>query len=215
VLSGNRGGASSPYHNLARSVDFLDAKGAVEYLLRELRLLGVGSSSPLAFSSADPARIEPFADPAQVLTIRAGEQELGIIARILPPVLKKFGIKQDVFFFDLDLEALCQLPSVAKNFTALPVFPAVGRDIAMLVPEHVAAGAMVDAVLQTREPLIEQCEIFDVYQGDSVTRGYKSVALSVTYRSLQKTLTEKNVEKVHAKIVNMLGEKFEGTLREG
>ena len=215
VLSGNRSGASSPYHSKAQGVDFLDAKGAVEYLLRELRLLGVGSSSPLGFALADPARMEPFADPSQVLTIRAGEEDLGIMARILPHVLRKFGIKQDVFFFDLDLDALCQLTSVAKNFTSLPVFPAVGRDIAMLVPEHVAAGAMVEAVLQARESLIEQCEIFDVYQGDSVTRGYKSVALSVTYRSLQKTLTEKNVEKVHAKIVNMLAVKFEGTLREG
>jgi phenylalanyl-tRNA synthetase beta chain len=120
-----------------------------------------------------------------------------------------------VFFFDLDLEALCQLAPVAKSFTMLPVFPAVNRDIAMLVPEIVAAGALVEAVLQVQDPLIERCEIFDVYQGDSVKRGFKSVALSVTYRSSQKTLTEKNVEKVHTRIVNMLGTKFEGTLREG
>ncbi len=215
VLSGNRFGESSAYHFKQQDVDILDAKGAVEYLLQELRFLGVGTTSPLSFSLPDRAGVEPFTDPLQSLIICAGEEEVGYVARILPLVLRKFGIKQDVFFFDLDLDALCQLGSMAKKFTVLPVFPAVGRDIALLVPEHVAAGALVDAVLQAREPLIEQCKIFDVYQGDSLKPGYKSVALSVTYRSSQKTLTEKNVEKVHVKIVNMLGSKFEGTLREG
>lgn len=215
VVSGSRFGAASPYHFKEQGVDFLDAKGAMEYLLRELRFLGGGGASLLNFSLPDQTRMELFTDSQQFLAIRAGEQELGYIARILPAVLRKFGIKQDVFFFDLDLDALCQVESVAKNFTSLPVFPAVIRDIAMLVPENVAAGALVDAVLQLREPLIEQCQIFDVYQGDSVKQGWKSVALSVTYRSSQKTLTEKNVEKIHVKIVNMLGSQFEGTLREG
>jgi len=215
VLSGNRFGESSHYHFKEEDVDILDAKGAVECLLQELRFLGVGVLAPLSFALPDQGRMESFTDPLQFLVIKADEQEVGYLARIIPGVLRKFGIKQDVFFFDLDLDALCQLRSVAKNFTSLPVFPAVNRDIAMLVPEQVAAGEMVDAVLQAREQLIEQCEIFDVYQGNKIQQGYKSVALSVTYRSSQKTLTEKNVEKVHVKIVNMLGSKFEGTLREG
>jgi len=215
VLSGNRYGEASAYHFKQQSVDFLDAKGAVEYLLQGLRVLGAGEASVLRFSLPDQSRIEPFCDPTQCLTIQAGEQEMGCVARILPDVLRKFGIKQDVFFFDLDLDALCQLEAVAKTFSPLPVFPAVGRDIAMLVPVDVAAGELVAAVLAAREPLIERCEIFDVYQGGSLPSGSKSVALSVTYRSSQKTLTEKNVEKVHMKIVNMLSSKFAGTLREG
>ncbi|MFH2123461.1 MAG: phenylalanine--tRNA ligase subunit beta [Pseudomonadota bacterium] len=215
VLSGNRFGESSHYHFKEQDVDILDAKGAVEYLLQELRFLGVGGLAPLSFTLPDQGRMESFIDPLQFLVIKTGEQEVGYLARIIPAVLRKFGIKQDVFFFDLDLDALCQQHSVAKNFTSLPVFPAVKRDIAMLVPEHVAAGEMVAAVRQAGEALIEQCEIFDVYQGKTIQQGYKSVALSVTYRSAQKTLTEKNVEKVHVKIVNMLGSKFEGTLREG
>lgn len=215
VLSGNRFGEASAYHFKHQSVDFLDAKGGVEYLLQGLRLLGAGEASVLRFSLPDQSRIEPFCDPAQCLTIQAGERELGLVARILPDVLRKFGIKQEVFFFDLDLDALCGLEAAAKVFSPLPVFPAVGRDIAMVVPEDVAAGELVEAVLAAREPLIERCEIFDVYQGESLQPGTKSVALSVTYRSSQKTLTEKNVEKVHMKIVNMLGSKFAGTLREG
>ncbi len=218
VLSGNRFGEASAYHFKQQSVDFLDAKGGVEYLLQGLRLLGASEASEasvLRFSLLDQSRIEPFCDPAQCLTIGAGGQEMGLVARILPDVLRKFGIKQEVFFFDLDLDALGQVEAAAKVFSPLPVFPAVGRDIAMVVPEDVAAGELVEAVLAAREPLIERCEIFDVYQGGSLQPGNKSVALSVTYRSSQKTLTEKNVEKVHMKIVSMLGSKFAGTLREG
>jgi len=74
---------------------------------------------------------------------------------------------------------------------------------------------MVAAVLAMQEPLVERCVIFDVYQGDSLQQGCKSVALSVSYRSAQKTLTEKNVEKVHVKIIKELGSQFEGILREG
>lgn len=215
VLSGNRSGGASPYHFKEMDVDFLDAKGAVEYLLSELRLLSATPSSPLGFTRPAPEQVEAFVDGQQLLLVKAGEQEVGTVARILPEVLRRFGIKQDVFFFDLDLETLAEVAAVAKEFSALPVFPAVHRDIAMLVPEHVAAGELVEAVLKAKEPLIEQSTIFDVYQGDSVKPGFKSVALSVTYRSSQKTLTEKNVEKVHQKLVNMLGSTFEGTLREG
>lgn len=216
VVSGNRFGESSPYHFQQQPVDFFDAKGVVEYLLQELRFMGHGDSVPLAFSAAEQAqRLEPFIDPLQYLVITAAGEQLGAVAKVLPEVLRKFGIKQDVFFFDLDLDALCTLDAVAKNFSSLPVFPAVNRDIALLVPEHIAAGAMVEAVLQAGEPLIAHCAIFDVYQGKSLEHGYKSVALSVTYRSPQKTLTEKNVEKVHLKIVTMLGSKFAGTLRTG
>lgn len=215
VLSGNRFGEASPFHYRQTAVDFLDAKGAVEYLLQGLRLWGMGDASVLDFSFPAPGRIDPHCDPLQCLTIRAGEQEVGCVARILPEVLRKFGIKQDVFFFDFDLDALYQGKGVARIFKPLPIFPSVGRDIAMLVPENVAAGDLVEAVLSAREPLIEGCEVFDVYQGDSLQAGAKSVALSVTYRSPQKTLTEKNVEKVHMKIVEMLSSKFKGTLREG
>ncbi len=215
VLSGNRFGDASAFHFKHKDVDFLDVKGAIEYLLQGIRLWGVAEVSPLSFHRTDKSRLDPYCDSVQSLTIQAGEQAVGCVARILPEILRKFGIKQDVFFFDFDLDALCKLKGVAKMFNQLPIFPAVGRDIAILVPENVEAGALVEAVFAAREPLIEKCVVFDVYQGDTLQSGMKSVALSVTYRSAQKTLTEKNVEKVHMKIVNMLSSKFEGTLREG
>ena len=68
--------------------------------------------------------------------------------------------------------------------------------------------------MNSREKLVEHCDIFDVFQGEKIEQGFKSVALSINYRSETKTLTEKNVEKVHAKLVKMLTETFGGTFRE-
>jgi len=95
------------------------------------------------------------------------------------------------------------------------VFPAVKRDIALLVPASVKAGDLLDTVRSSKEKFIEHCEIFDVYQGKPLDDGMKSVAVSVTYRSPTKTLTEKNVNKSHTKIINTLTSNFNGSLREG
>jgi phenylalanyl-tRNA synthetase beta chain len=135
------------------------------------------------------------------------------IEKINADVLKQFSIKHDVYFFDLDYDKVCELPSIGKSFSSLPVFPSVKRDIALVVPETVSAGELFDTVNNCREKLIENCEIFDVFQGDKIQQGYKSVALSITYRSQTKTLTEKNVEKSHSKVVRLLTDQFGGSFR--
>ena len=73
---------------------------------------------------------------------------------------------------------------------------------------------VITTVLSSREKLVEYCDVFDVYQGDKIKSGFKSVALTITYRSETKTLTEKNVEKVHGKLVKLLTDTFGATLRE-
>jgi len=78
----------------------------------------------------------------------------------------------------------------------------------------VAAGDLVNAIRTSRDALIEDVAIFDVYQGKTIQNGYKSVAISVTYRSSAKTLTEKNVEKSNKKIVDLLTEQFGASLRD-
>jgi phenylalanyl-tRNA synthetase beta chain len=95
----------------------------------------------------------------------------------------------------------------------LPVYPSVKRDIALMVAENVSAGELLAKVRNSREKLIESCEIFDVFQGAKIPEGYKSVALTITYRSQTKTLTEKNVEKSHSKIVRLLTDEFGGSFR--
>lgn len=213
VLCGNRHGESSPLHFKAENVDILDAKGAVEYLLTEMRLT---ESSNVEIKFIHPAEegVENFCDSDYALLVFAGDTLLGSIGKIHPQVLRSFGIKHDVYYFELNFDAICELQAAPRNFSSLPVYPSVKRDIALVVPVTVSAGELLAKVYESREKLIESAEIFDVFQGDKIEKGYKSVAVSITYRSATKTLTEKNVEKAHAKVVKLLTDTFGGSFRD-
>ena len=214
ILSGRRAGEASSLYYSNDNVDIFDAKGMVELLLETLRLYGCGDAA-IRFRPPEKNEAEVFADPGQCLLLDSDEGTVGQLSRLLPEVAKQFGIKQDVFFIDLDFELLSNLKSAAKHFKSLPVYPAVKRDIALLVPADTKAGDLLDTIRTSKEKFIEHCEIFDVYQGKPLDAGMKSVAISVTYRSPTKTLTEKNVNKSHTKIITTLTSKFNGSLREG
>ena len=214
VLCGNRHGYASPLHFKEEQVDCLDAKGAVEFILGQMRLnLPTGPTSA-DFHIPESDSREPFVVAGETLQIRHEDTVLGSLGRIRPEILRSFDIKLDVHYFDLDFDTLCSLVAAPKSFTTLPVYPSVKRDIALVVPSTIAAGDLVDAIRMSRDALIENVTIFDVYQGKTIQKGYKSVAISVTYRSASKTLTEKNVEKSNRKIVDLLTEKFGASLRD-
>ena len=103
---------------------------------------------------------------------------------------------------------------IARSFSTLARFPSVNWDLAVLVPEDVAAGEIVEAVKASGEKLVENIEIVDVFRGDSIEKGYKSVAISVAYRDLDKTLEDGEVQKVHQRIIDLISTRFGGKLRE-
>jgi phenylalanyl-tRNA synthetase beta chain len=210
ILAGQREGNDVPYHCRDDQVDIYDAKGAVEALLEEMRL----TDDRLELQPASGGTVEPFAVDDFALNLTSDNQTIGTIGKIKQEVLRNFGIKRDSYYFDLDFAALCDLAPELKAFSPLPVFPSVKRDIALVVPGATPSRDLVDAVLKSREKLVEHCDVFDVYQGDKIESGFKSVALSITYRSQTKTLTEKNVEKAHNKLVKLLTSSFSGSFRE-
>ena len=214
VLSGNLHGESSPFHYKQQPVDILDVKGTVEYLLEGLGFMGRNAGPEISLVLPGDKESEPYGVAEQSLQIKCKDTVLGVLGKMTEEVVKSFGIKQDVYFFDLDFDALTSLTIAEKSFTPLWTYPAIQRDIALLVPVGVSAGELLNTIETSREKLIESCEIFDVYQGKKIKEGFKSVAVSVTYRSDKKTLTEKNVGKAHQKIVNLLTKKFDGSFRE-
>ncbi len=209
VLSGQRESSQIPFHSKDDQVDIYDAKGAVEALLEEMRL-----ANGLELLPVSNRFVEPFSENDYALNLVNNDVSIGTVGKIKQQVLRNFGIKRDVYYFDLDFAALCDLIPEPKAFSPLPVFPSVKRDIALVVPGATPSRDLVDAVLKSREKLVEHCDVFDVYQGDKIESGFKSVALSITYRSQTKTLTEKNVEKAHNKLVKLLTSNFSGSFRE-
>jgi phenylalanyl-tRNA synthetase beta chain len=213
VLCGNRYGESSPLYFKQEGVDIFDTKGSVEFILREMGLGYSDNTLGIHFAVPTKGDNEPYGETGYCLDVFHVDQQLGSLGKIKTEVLRRFSIKHDVYFFELDFEGICRPQTLAKKFASLPVYPSVKRDIAIVVPDGVSAGELLAAVRKHPDKLIESCELFDVFQGEKIGQGNKSVALSITYRSDSKTLTEKNVEKSHEKILRLLTEQFGGTFR--
>ncbi|XOF33497.1 MAG: phenylalanine--tRNA ligase subunit beta [Candidatus Electrothrix sp. YB6] len=211
VMSGFRYPSSSPLHFSGQESDILDIKGVAQYLLQLLRICG--KSGMISF--AVPEQTEAYADPGYTLHIMDGEEQLGALSKLTNKAGRAFSIKQDVFFLELSLDALPELPKAEKSFAPLPRYPAVKRDIALLVPEHVPAGDLLQDILAHKKQNVVYADIFDVYSGKPIEQGMKSVALTVTYRSEEKTLDDITVDGLHDKIVNALMSRFGGRYREG
>ncbi len=214
VLSGNRYGESSSLYYKNDSVDIFDAKGSVEFIIDNLGLTFGSNTETIQFKQPEKGTCEPYAEPAYSLVLCNNDKILGTLGKIKADILRNFGIKYAVYYYDLDFDTLCDLKISDNNFTPLPVYPSVKRDIALIVPLSVSSGELLNVVQSSRDKLIESSEIFDIFQGDKIPKGFKSVALSITYRSQTKTLKEKNVGKSHSKIVHLLTEKFKGSFRD-
>jgi phenylalanyl-tRNA synthetase beta chain len=210
VLSGRRHPGSPLLHFASTKVDIHDCAGTVEAILQGIRLRHAIS---LDFRGQDIVA-PSFIVPGSYVACRAGEQVLGFFGKIDSAVLKGFGIKQDVFCFDLDLDLAGGLEAAPKSFAPLPKYPSVNWDIALIVPETVAAGDLVEAIESAGEPLVESAEIFDLYRGEALDAGHKSVAISLTYRSSEQTLDDSFVNTVHQRLIKMLEERFLGRLRD-
>ncbi len=205
VLSGKRyGHATSLYFN-QDDIDIFDAKGVAQSLLSELRLSQVveviGGSSEVYTGG-------------QYIGLEADGVSVGSISHFNLECLKRFGIKQDVYYVDLSLDVLVKLAGAPKQFSSLPKYPSVQRDIAMVVASSVASGDIVEFISKRKEKNVESVELFDVYEGENVGEGFKSVAISVTYRSEKQTLKEKAVSKIHNRITDAVLSHFDGRLRE-
>lgn len=209
VISGRRHPGAPVLHAGETLTDIFDVKGVMVQILDRLRL-----GATIACQTGIAGQELPFAEPGSVLTVMGGEKILGWCGAFNQKMLKAFGIKQQAFFVDLDLAALGGFSPQAKTFAPLPKFPFVKWDMALIVPEGAAAGEMLSAIEDCGEKLVERAELFDVFQGKNIEAGKKSVAISITYRALDRTLDDETVGKIHQKIIEMMISRFNGQLRE-
>jgi len=212
VLTGRRVPEGELLYYSGQESDFFDVKGVAANLLLVLRRTAAASDA-LFKVNADLA--QPYCDPACCAVIMAGETVFGTLGAVHPETLKGFGIKQPVYFVEINLQKLLTLEKKAKQFCALPKYPSVKRDISLVVPDAVPAGDLLQAIRAQPQKHLESVEIFDVYRGKPIQAGCKSVALSLTYRSAAATLDDQSVDKVHEKIVKSLMAEFNARYREG
>ncbi len=202
AVTGSRDGDVWNRHN--EPVDFFDVKGIVESVLDFLDIGGIS----WATDSADS-----YYHPGKSCRILAGLDCIGSLGELHPTVQKNFEIEKSVFCFELDFEKLVKLSRTKKAIVAPSRFPDSSRDIAILIPEELAALKIIDCIKGVKSKEVEQVQIFDVYRGKGVPDGFKSIAVRVRYRSIERTLTEEEIVSLHKEIIANLVDKLRVTLR--
>ncbi len=143
-----------------------------------------------------------------------GQVEIGIMGEIHPDVLEAFGIGTRAYMGEFIFDLISELYNKKTVYTPLPKFPAMSRDIAVLVDEDVAVGQLKKAIEGMKLEIVESVEIFDIYRGEQVEDGKKSVALSIMYKHKDKTLTDEETSLVHNEVLSMLEKEFNAVLRD-
>ncbi|MDD4052366.1 MAG: phenylalanine--tRNA ligase subunit beta [candidate division Zixibacteria bacterium] len=161
-------------------------------------------------------RLEPAPgyDPAQSVAILCGGQVVGHGGLVDRRICRMFDIKQDCFGAELELTQLIAPERARKPFVSLPKFPASTRDLAVIVDASVTAEAVLNEIRAVGGGLVEAASLFDLFTGEPVPAGKKSLAFSISYRAADKTLEDEEVDRVHGRIVEYLGQKFNARLRE-
>ena len=139
---------------------------------------------------------------------------LGTVGQIHPDVAEKYGIDVPVYTCELLFSTIAALMNTVTIYKPLPKYPAITRDIAFVVEDSMQVGDIIDVIKGVGGKLLENVELFDVYRGQQIEEGKKSVAFALRYRDSQKTLTDEEVTKIHSKILKALEERLGILLRE-
>ena len=190
-----------------RRLDFFDAKGALDAALDVLRVrLNYQPAEAFGLLPGRTARLLAGAGSGG-----AKGEPVGWLAEVHPRTLEAFEVDRPVVLFELDLAAL--LPHVPARYlaTAPSRFPAVEQDIALVVDDAVPAGALQAAIESSR--LVASARVFDVYRGEQLGEGKKSVALSVRYQAPDRTLTTEDANREQARLLARLAREFGAAIR--
>lgn len=177
------------------NADFFDLKGMCESLFGNLHVNGV---------KYEAVTDNPTFHPGRCAKISAGGKTLGIIGEIHPAVSRKYGIETPVYIAELDFENVFLNIKSELKFKELPKYPAVTRDIAMLVDKAVPVADIEAVIEKASGKMLETLTLFDVYEGAQIPEGKKSVAYSAVYRASDRSLTGEEVQTVFDKVVRKL-----------
>ncbi|NLJ72949.1 MAG: phenylalanine--tRNA ligase subunit beta [Syntrophomonadaceae bacterium] len=181
-------------HNV--DYDFFYLKGILENLFFEL---GVSEYEFVAFNDVSY-------HPGRNAKILIKGQKLGVIGEVHPTVLENFDIKQKASAFELDLDALYKLTTTKARLETITKYPAVERDIAIIIAKDITATRIVNDIKGNGTSLLKDVIVFDIYTGEQVPDGYKSVALKLKFQATEKTLTEGEVNEIVKNILSSLNE---------
>jgi len=211
VLTGEL--VASMWQGKIEKVDFYHVKGIVDALIGVLDLGFEARYSRLSE--------EEYADfhPGQTARITVDGRVVGVVGKLHPNTKNEYDLN-DTFAFELDLDALFDLDDrrlgyhpVPVNYQPISKYPGISFDIAITADEALLVSRLVDTIKKAGGKILKSVEVFDIYTGDGVKKGKKSVAINLYYQDVEKTLTETQVNPVHEKVLAMLEKEHGAVLR--
>lgn len=194
----------SSWSAAAQPVSFYLLKGVLESLFANLNIGSLTMNRKLEVDF-------PVFDK-QKASFEVADYVSGVCGRIDSSILKAFSIKSDVYFAQVDITDLLARPLPEPLYKPLPRYPALERDFAFVVPRELTASQISEAIYGISD-LIEDVQPFDVYEGEKLEQDKRSIAYAVRIRASDRTLTEKEGEKIHREIIDTVREKFGVALR--
>jgi len=176
--------------------DFFTMKGVVEEFLEK-----VGITCRKTYS---PESGKPFLHPGRQANIYCAETLVGYLGEVHPTVAAAYGIGEKAYIAVLDMPEVVTLATYDRKYQGIAKFPAVTRDISMVVPKSILAGQIEEMILKRGGQILEGYELFDIYEGAQIKSGFKSMAYSITFRAKDRTLGESDITAAMKKIWNGL-----------
>jgi phenylalanyl-tRNA synthetase beta chain len=186
----------------ASPLDFFDLKGVIESLVGDLHIAEIEYRPSTA----------PYLHPGRAAELWVGGRSVGQFGQLHPRVAEGYKAFKDMkgladhtlLVGELDVEVLQAVTPSRYTYTRIPAFPAALRDIAVIVPEDVTAERLAREIRAAGGDLLRDVRLFDLYRGDNIPAGTKSLAYALTYQADDRTLTDKEVTKAHEKIEGRL-----------
>jgi len=184
--------------------DIFNIKGIFETVLIDLKIKD-WRISPGSHPSLHPLRNG---------RIMINEKEMGIFGEIHPEVLKNYRIPGKVYIFEVDFENILPLIPLDTHYRALPKYPSIQRDLALIVKNDIFSHDIVESIKSINNKLIKKVILFDVFKSVKIGKGFKSIAYSIVFQAEDRTLTDKEVDEIDKKIRENLMQKFNAKMRE-
>ncbi|MBU8730486.1 phenylalanine--tRNA ligase subunit beta [Cytobacillus oceanisediminis] len=194
---------SHPWQGEKKPVDFYAVKGVLEGLFDKL-----GLSDKAEFRQAQKDGMHP----GRTAEILLSGKSVGFVGQIHPTVEKELDLKE-TYAFELSLKAILDEEVSPLQYEAIPRFPSITRDIALVADKGTAAGELEGIIKEAGGKLLKDVHVFDLYEGERMEPGKKSIAFSLKYFDPERTLTDEDVTKAHDKVLDAVKEKAGAVLR--
>lgn len=181
----------------ARQTDFYDVKGVVEAVLAALRV------ENYTLTTTD----EPYYHPGVSAAYEVDGVTIATLGELHPQVAKNYDLEGKCYLFEINISALLETVRSQLQYTPISKFPGITRDLAIVAPKSVSAETIQQIILANGGDKLESAYVFDVYEGEHIAEGFRSLAYTIGFRSTEGTLTDADVDEPIQAIINALAEK--------